>query len=32
MKLLMSALMLICSPNLWAHGISVADKQAMLDG
>ncbi len=32
MKFLMSALLMLTSPNIWAHGISAADKQAMLEG
>lgn len=32
MKILLSALIFLCSSNSWAHGISEADKQAMLSG
>ncbi len=32
MKLLFFLFSVIASPQLWAHGISAADKQAMLDG
>lgn len=32
MKFLFTILTLLSSSNLWAHGISAADKQAMLEG
>lgn len=32
MKLLLSAFLMLASPNIWAHGISAAYKQAMLEG
>lgn len=32
MKFLLSALCMLFSPTIWAHGISAADKQAMLEG
>ncbi|MFZ3231857.1 MAG: HupE/UreJ family protein [Pseudobdellovibrio sp.] len=32
MKFLAFAFSLLLSPNLWAHGISAADKEAMLNG
>ena len=32
MKFLLSTLMLLASSNTWAHGISEADKAAMLEG
>lgn len=32
MKFLLSAFLMLASPNIWAHGISAADKQAMLEG
>ncbi|OFZ19037.1 MAG: hypothetical protein A2Z20_09820 [Bdellovibrionales bacterium RBG_16_40_8] len=32
MKFLALLFSLLCAPSLWAHGISAADKQAMLDG
>ncbi len=32
MRLLTFISLLLTSPQLWAHGISAADKQAMLDG
>lgn len=32
MKFLISAITLLFSSNLWAHGISAADKEAMLSG
>ena len=32
MKFLLSAFLMLASPNIWAQGISAADKQAMLEG
>lgn len=32
MKFLMFTLLFLLSPSLWAHGISAADQQAMLNG
>ena len=32
MKFLLSILLMLTSSSVWAHGISEADKQAMLDG
>lgn len=32
MKILFSALLMLINSNSWAHGISEADKQAMLEG
>jgi hydrogenase/urease accessory protein HupE len=32
MKTLLSVFLMFTSPDIWAHGISAADKQAMLEG